>query len=86
MDLDITTKKNRIFINLCGVLFCFFLKKKKKEEENRFLIGKEKKNLEVAEKKSHTNNKLCSSLNLRNSAPIKKKESKSQTLKGFLEK
>jgi hypothetical protein len=50
------------------------------------LIGKEKKNLEVAEKKSHTNNKLCSSLNLRNSAPIKKKESKSQTLKGFLEK
>jgi hypothetical protein len=36
-------------INLCGVLG-FFKKKRKKEEENRFLIGKEKKNLEVAEK------------------------------------
>jgi hypothetical protein len=41
--------KKRILINLCGVLG-FFLKKRKKEEENRFLIGKEKKNLEVAEK------------------------------------
>jgi hypothetical protein len=50
MNLAITTtKKKRILINLCGVLG-FFKKKRKKEEENRFLIGKEKKNLEVAEK------------------------------------
>jgi len=65
-------------------LWCFngILIKKKEEEENQFFIWKEKKSLEVARKTNlHTKNKLCTSLDLRNSTPIKKKESKSEIFK-----
>jgi len=57
-------------------LWCFngILIKKKEEEENQFFIWKEKKSLEVARKTNlHTKNKLCTSLDLRNSTPIKKR-------------